>query len=139
MEPLETYELNFGTFERYPEFILGIPHKYVHMGVHEAREINRLIGCHYKTNYGYISDRKHNTSVDPIVYFYANKENPLLKAVAIVAYSKPMTIVADIEKRVADMSDLQFKLFKDQPSAIDWVKIAIHNPLNDEEERDSPL
>ena len=74
-----------------------------------------------------------------MVYFYANKENPLLKAVAIVAYSKPMTIVADIEKRVADMSDLQFKLFKDQPSAIDWVKIAIHNPLNDEEELDSPL
>ncbi len=122
MEPLETYELNFGTFKRYPDFILGTPHKYVHMGVHEAREINRLIGCHYTKSYGYVGDRKHNTSVDPMVYFYANKENPLLKAVAIVVYSEPTTIVADIEKKVADMSDLHFETFEDLSEAIEWVQ-----------------
>ena len=121
MENHETFELEFGTFKKYERYILGLPKADSNMGIPEAREINRLIGTQYTENYGYIGDRINANSSDPTVYLLANKENPLLKSIALVVYSEPSRKVAELEQQAAQTSGLNFGIFNDVDSAVEWT------------------
>ena len=122
MEKFQNYKLEFGTFKKFENYILGTPSRYANMGVPEAREINRVIGKQYTHNFGYIGDRVYSHSTDPTVYLYANKENTLLKSVAIVVYSEASRNIAEIEQQAADASGLNFDIFTDLDSAIQWTE-----------------
>ena len=122
MQTVKAYDLEFGIFKQYDRYILGTPHKYANMGIPEAREINRVIGQQYTKPYGYIGNRVNIHSVDPTLYLYANKENPLLISVAIVVYSEASRKIAELEKQAADASGMKFGIFDDLDSAIEWTE-----------------
>jgi hypothetical protein len=121
MDSFETYELDFGTFKKFDRFILGLPDKYSNMGIPEAREVNRIIGSQFTQNYGYIGDRQNNHSVDPTLYLYAGKENPFLKPVALVVYSKSSRSIAELEEQAANAVGFSFGIFDDLESAVSWT------------------
>jgi hypothetical protein len=122
MEKFQTYKLEFGTFNKFENYILGTPNRYANMGIQEAREINRIIGKQYTHNFGYIGDRVYSHSADPTVYLYANKENTLLKSVAIVVYSEASRNIAKIEEQAANTTGLNFAIFNKLDSAIHWTE-----------------
>ena len=122
MKTATTYELEFGTFTAYDHYILGVPHLYANMGIEEAREINRLIGSKYDKPYGYIGDRRNIHSVDSRVYLLANKENPLLKCVAVIVQTESSRQIAELEKQAADAAEFPYGVFDDFESAASWTE-----------------
>ena len=125
MKTAKTYELKFGNFTMYDRYILGVPHLYSNMGIDEAREINQVIGSQYTAPYGYIGDRKNIHSVDPRVYLLANKENELLKCLAIIVHSESSRQIAQLEKQAADAAKFPFEIFDDEASAVAWVETTL--------------
>jgi hypothetical protein len=122
MEKFQTYKLEFGTFKKFENYIVGTPNRYANMGIPEAREINRVIGTQYTHNFGYIGDRVYSHSADPTVYLYANKGNTLLKSVAIVVYSEASRNIAELEEQAANTAGLNFAIFTKLDSAIHWTE-----------------
>ncbi|QXD25939.1 hypothetical protein F7C95_08660 [Opitutia bacterium ISCC 51] len=118
----KTYELEFGCFTMYENYILGVPKLYAEVGIEEAREINRIIGTQYTKPYGYIGDRKKTHSVDPRVYLMANKENKFLKCIAVIVQSESSRQIAELEKQAADAAQFPFGIFNDLEAAAAWTE-----------------
>ncbi len=122
IEPsLKTYSLEFGTFDIYDNYILGVPNQDANMGIDEARKIIDAVGYHFTGPFGYIGNRKNYNSVDPMAYLFAVREVPHFRVMGVVNYSALGERFLEIERVVAESADLKFNTFSKLGEAVTWV------------------
>ncbi|WP_194850566.1 hypothetical protein [Nonlabens antarcticus] len=113
-------KLDFGSFQIYPNMIIGEMYPGVHIDKDKNQLILDLIRSNFPGNtpFGYISNRTFNYSIDPMVH-HINREFLDLKCFALVDPNgiKPM---AAIESKFFNKE--YFQTFHSLDDAIEWVK-----------------
>jgi hypothetical protein len=116
---MNTHTLNFGLFQIYPEIMVGEIFEDIHFNLDLNTVVCNLARSYFgnDTDFGYISHRKHNYSIDPMVH-HMNKEFRNLKCFAIVD-PNGIRPSATIESKFFFQD--KFKSFYKLEDAIAWV------------------
>ena len=121
---MKTHRLQFGFFQIHPEFMVGEIFEDIHFNLDLNTVVCDLARSHFgnDTDFGYISHRKYNYSIDPMVH-HMNKEFNNLKCFAIVD-PNGIRPTAAIESKFFYQD--KFKSFYELEDAIEWVKSVLH-------------
>ncbi|AZQ44641.1 hypothetical protein [Nonlabens ponticola] len=118
---MKLIHLEFGRFELHDHYVVGE----IFEGVHFDHDLNQIVKDLAMENYGpikkvgYISVRRHNYSVDPLVHF-ENKRFQILNSVAVVNVRENSRPTHDIEACFYWKNRL--KGFDDQQVALNWTQ-----------------
>jgi len=126
---MKLIEFSFGTFEFFPDIIIGK----INDGIHYDVECNDLLVtaaiAHYGLDHvlGYISVRENDYSVDPMIYLN-NKLYENLACIGIVEKKRATPSTVDIEARFFKAEKL--KSFSNAEDALVWTNAQIASFLN---------
>ncbi|PRP66872.1 hypothetical protein [Nonlabens agnitus] len=119
------HELEFGKFSIYPNIMIGEIYEDVHFDLELNKIVCDIARSHFgdTKNFGYISHRLNNYSIDPMVH-HLNKDFNNLKCFAVVNPTgiKP---AAKIESKFYYKD--RFYSFLEMDEAVTWVSHILQN------------
>jgi len=121
---VERHDLGFGPYEFHDNYLISEIGEGVSFGIDEISTVVDLVKQKYSGNFGYISNRTKDYSVDPVVWpFSAQLAN--LKVYAIVVSGNASLNPLKAEMTYLDESDFpegtKFQLFTKLEEAEAWV------------------
>lgn len=123
MNPIETIETDFATFELLPRIILMRCHAGINLGLDQLDEIRRVVDRSYELDpsfTGWISDKVNSYSTDPLVVPPIQKDYPFLRSWCNVVYGRNIANYAPLFKAVS-VNDFGINSFDTLPPAIEWT------------------
>lgn len=119
-EVVKIYDLTIGKVFFYENYLVIEVAEGMSFNHEKAKELSVLTNLHFENRpFGYISNRIHSYSLDPMDYTKIWEVFPNLKSFAIVAYN-------DLQKTSIRVEKMFFKgkinTFENLNDAIDWVK-----------------
>jgi len=121
---IERQDLGFGVYEFHDSYLISEIREGVSFGIDEISTVVDLVKQKYPSNFGYISNRTKDYSVDPVVWpFSAQLAN--LKVYAIVVSGSASLNALKAEMAYLDDSDFpdgtKLQLFTKLEEAEAWV------------------
>ena len=125
---IEQHDLGFGTYQLHDNYLISEIGEGVSFGIDEISVVIDLVKQKYSGNFGYISNRKKDYSVDPIIWpFSAQLAN--LKVYAIVVNGRSRLDALKVEMAYLDESDFpketKLQVFTQLEEAEAWVRVML--------------
>lgn len=118
-------EYDFGSLSVGDNFIIGEMNEGTRIGLDVVFEVIRVANENFKgQKWGYISNRVHSYSLQPLVHMQAEKFEKNMVAFAIVAPRPGAARYAEFEKNFAKVN-YAFSWFMELDKAISWVESVI--------------
>ena len=126
---METKKYDFGTLKIADHFIIGEMNENTDI---QLNTVSRIIEIANNTfhgeKWGYISNRVHSYSLNPLVHEQAPKFEKNMVAFAVVINSEAGQMNAELEKFISNEQYL-FESFYDLEEAINWIKQILSEQL----------
>lgn len=128
------HELAIGSFECYPNLVIGRIHQGVKINLDNALPV-MAIGVNYYNESNpvvYLSDRMHSYSIDPTMHLEAHKLFPFVLGYGVVAYNELNYRVAQLETRFLPCEGGVFRSMED---GLRWAQELIERSVPGQHQR----
>ncbi|PTX42886.1 hypothetical protein C8P64_1409 [Christiangramia gaetbulicola] len=117
--PLKTKKLSFTTLEFYDSVVVSTIKEDIVFDQEHVNELRQICSEHFgDKGYVYITNRKNNYNVNPVIYIDLIQTNTL-KGIAVISQKMERLQTANFEKK---FSPVPYELFQNREEAIAWAQ-----------------
>jgi len=125
-----TKEFNFGTLKIYDTYVISELNDGIEVTSQMAYIIIDEANKHFNSKqWGYISNRLHPYTVNPVIYTELLKLRDTIVAYAVLSYRKETELVA-LSEQVFIGNDYDFQVFDNLDHAIAWTDSVVKQARN---------
>ncbi|OUR98988.1 hypothetical protein A9Q86_13030 [Flavobacteriales bacterium 33_180_T64] len=114
-------EFDFGNYYLFDQFVISELNEGIHFNWEKIQKVSSILLAHYGNTIkiGYIANRIHSYSIEPLLWIKFQKEYDFIIASAIISYNDLNFINATLEKRFFQNS---LKRCSSIDEAVNWVR-----------------